>query len=69
MKKCIYYVRIENGKIKQSYTTLGRAYEGAKYRGGEVYGVGIIKGKPRIVCRYNGICRFELTEEEKEVML
>lgn len=65
--KHAYYVRVVGNKVKQAYTTLGRANEGATYRGGKVYGVSIIKGKARIVCRYNGICRFELTEEEKEL--
>ena len=67
--KHAYYVRVVGSKVKQAYSTLGRANEGAKYRGGKVYAVDVIKGKPKIVCRYYGICRCELTEEEKEVLL
>ena len=64
----VYYIRI-NGKTRQAYSTLGRANEGAKYRGGKVYGVAIVKGKPRIVARFYGICQCELNEEEKRIRL
>ena len=66
--KHAYYVRVVGNKV-QKYTTLGRANEGAHYRGGKVYAVDVINGKPKIVCRYNGISRCELTEEEKELLL
>ena len=68
--KYAYFVRVEDNKVKQCYTTLGRANEGAKYRGGEVYGVAIIEGKPRIVAKFYGICQYDdLNEEEKEIKL
>ena len=63
-----YYVRVKDRKVKQKYTTIGRANEGAKYRGGDVYGVDIINGKPKIVAKYSGICQEELEDWEAELL-
>ena len=64
-----FYVRVKNGKAKQIYTTLGRANEGAKYRGGEIYGVDIINDKPQIVSHCRGCFSdyYALTEEERKI--
>ena len=70
MKHTFYIVAV-NLKVKRYYTTLGHANEGVKYKypSGRVYGVNIIKGKPRVVARYYGYCEYELTEEERNIKL
>ena len=66
--KCAYYIR-RYWEETQCYSTLGRAIEGAKFRGGDIYGVAIIKGKPRIVARFVGWHALELNDYEKRLVI